>query len=87
MEYTYMSFLMDFSYMSILLIIAQFMRAKIKFLQNFFYSGFSSGWSAGIIFRTAVFGTDSLERKYWLLRLHAGMRTVCRFISGKERKN
>lgn len=36
MEYTYMSFLMDFSYMSILLIIAQFMRAKIKFLQNFF---------------------------------------------------
>lgn len=36
MEYTYMSFVMDFAYMSVLLIIAQFMRAKIKFLQNFF---------------------------------------------------
>ena len=36
MEYTYYVVLMDFSYMSILLIIAQFMRAKIKFLQNFF---------------------------------------------------
>lgn len=36
MEYTHMSFLMDFAYMSILLIIAQFMRARIKFLQNFF---------------------------------------------------
>lgn len=36
MEYTHMSFLMDFCYMSVLLVIAQFMRAKIKFLQNFF---------------------------------------------------
>lgn len=36
MEYTHMSFLYDFCWMSLLLIIAQFMRAKIKFLQNFF---------------------------------------------------
>lgn len=36
MEYTHLSFLMDFAYMSVLLIIAQFMRAKIKVLQNFF---------------------------------------------------
>lgn len=36
MEYTQMSFLMDFAYMSVLLVIAQFMRSKIKFLQNFF---------------------------------------------------
>lgn len=37
MEYTYMSVFDGFSYMSILLIIAQFMRAKIKFLQNFLF--------------------------------------------------
>ena len=36
MEYTHMSFLYDFCWMSLLLIIAQFMRAKIKFLQSFF---------------------------------------------------
>ena len=32
MEYNYMSFLTDFCFMSLLLVIAQFMRAKIKFL-------------------------------------------------------
>lgn len=36
MEYTHMSFLYDFAFMSLLLIIAQFMRAKIKFLQMFY---------------------------------------------------
>ena len=35
MEYNYMSFLTDFCFMSLLLVIAQFMRAKIKFLQMF----------------------------------------------------
>ncbi len=36
MEYNYMSFLTDFCFMSLLLVIAQFMRAKIKFLQMFY---------------------------------------------------
>ena len=36
MEYTHMSFLTDFMFMSLLLVVAQFLRAKIKFLQNFF---------------------------------------------------
>ena len=36
MDYTHMSFLYDFAFMSMLLIVAQFMRAKIKFLQMFY---------------------------------------------------
>ena len=36
MEYNYMSFLMDFCFMSLLLVIAQFLRAKIKFFQMFY---------------------------------------------------
>ena len=36
MEYTNMSFLYDFAFMSLLLIIAQFLRSRIKFLQMFY---------------------------------------------------
>lgn len=36
MDYTHMSFLYDFAFMSLLLIVAQFLRAKIKFLQMFY---------------------------------------------------
>lgn len=36
MEYTNMSFLYDFAFMSMLLIIAQFLRSRIKFLQMFY---------------------------------------------------
>ena len=36
MEYTHMSFLYDFAFMSLLLIIAQFLRSHIKFLQMFY---------------------------------------------------
>ena len=36
MEYTNMSFLFDFAFMSLLLIIAQFLRSHIKFLQMFY---------------------------------------------------
>ena len=36
MEYTNMSFLYDFAFMSLLLIIAQFLRSHIKFLQMFY---------------------------------------------------
>lgn len=36
MDYTHLSFLMDFCWMSVLLIMAQFLHSKIKFLQNFF---------------------------------------------------
>lgn len=36
MDYTHMSFLYDFAFMSLLLIVAQFMRSKIKFLQMFY---------------------------------------------------
>ena len=36
MDYTHMSFLYDFAFMSLLLIIAQFLRSNIKFLQMFY---------------------------------------------------
>ena len=36
MEYNYMSFLTDFCFMSLLLVIAQFLRAKIKLFQMFY---------------------------------------------------
>lgn len=36
MDYNAYSFVMDFAFMSILLVVAQFLRAKIKFLQNFY---------------------------------------------------
>ena len=36
MDYTHMSFLYDFAFMSLLLVIAQFLRSKIKFLQMFY---------------------------------------------------
>ena len=36
MDYTHMSFLYDFAFMSLLLIVAQFLRSKIKFLQMFY---------------------------------------------------
>lgn len=36
MDYTHMSFLYDFAFMSLLLIVAQFMRSRIKFLQMFY---------------------------------------------------
>ena len=36
MEYTNMSFLYDFAFMSLLLIIAQCLRSRIKFLQMFY---------------------------------------------------
>ena len=36
MEYTHMSFLYDFAFMSLLLIIAQFLRSHVKFLQMFY---------------------------------------------------
>lgn len=36
MEYTQLSFLMDFAYMSLLLFVAQFLRAKVKLLQNLY---------------------------------------------------
>lgn len=36
MEYTQLSFLMDFAYMSLLLFVAQVLRAKVKFLQTLY---------------------------------------------------
>ena len=36
MDYTHMSFLYDFAFMSLLLVIAQFLRSKVKFLQMFY---------------------------------------------------
>ena len=45
MEYTNMSFLYDFAFMSLLLIIAQFLRSRIKVLQMFLYSSVCSGRS------------------------------------------
>lgn len=36
MEYNAYSFLLDFAYMSLLLIASQFLRAKVKFFQNFY---------------------------------------------------
>ena len=36
MNYDAYSFVIDFAFMSLLLVIAQFLRAKIKFLQNFY---------------------------------------------------
>ena len=37
MEYTNMSFLYDFAFMSLLLIIAQFLRSRIKFCRCFIF--------------------------------------------------
>ena len=61
MEYTNMSFLYDFAFMSLLLIIAQFLRSRIKFLQML-YSSVCSGRSDGTCPGTAVFKRDSVER-------------------------
>lgn len=36
MDYNAYSFVMDFAFMSLLLVIAQFLRARVKFLQNFY---------------------------------------------------
>lgn len=36
MDYSHMSFLYDFAFMSLLLVVAQFLRSKIKFLQMFY---------------------------------------------------
>ncbi len=36
MDYTHMSFLYDFAFMSLLLVVAQFLRSNIKFLQMFY---------------------------------------------------
>ena len=60
MEYTNMSFLYDFAFMSLLLIIAQFLRSRIKFLQMFYIP--ASGRSDGTCPGTAVFKRDSVER-------------------------
>ena len=60
MEYTNMSFLYDFAFMSLLLIIAQFLRSRIKFLQMFYIP--ASVLSDGTCPGTAVFKRDSVER-------------------------
>lgn len=36
MDYDAYSFVMDFAFMSLLLVIAQFLRSKVKFLQDFY---------------------------------------------------
>ena len=62
MEYTNMSFLYDFAFMSLLLIIAQFLRSCIKIFADVLYSSVCSGRSDGTCPGTAVFKRDSVER-------------------------
>ena len=59
MEYTNMSFLYDFAFMSLLLIIAQF---PYKIFADVLYSSVCSGRSDGTCPGTAVFKRDSVER-------------------------
>ena len=82
MEYNYMSFLTDFCFMSLLLVIAQFMRAKIKFLQMFYIP---ASLVAGIL--GLLLGPQFLDRSDRLLRLYAGVRAVRRSVPGKEGKD
>ena len=49
MNYNAYSFVMDFALMSILLVVAQLLRAKIKFLQNFYIPSSVIGGVLGLI--------------------------------------
>lgn len=62
MNYNAYSFVMDFALMSILLVVAQLLRAKIKFLQNFYIPSSVIG-GARPDFRAAGAELDSVERQ------------------------
>ena len=72
MEYTNMSFLYDFAFMSLLLIIAQFLRSRIKFLQMFYIPASVLAGLMGL-----VLGPQ--------LCLYAGMCIIWRFVPGEKR--
>ena len=78
MEYNYMSFLMDFCFMSLLLVIAQFLRAKIKFFQMFYIPAIFVSRHYGAFIRSSVCKYHSLERPDWLVCVHAGL---CVFLA------
>ena len=72
--------------MSLLLVIAQFMRAKIKFLQMFYIPASLVAGILGLLLGLSS-GSDPLERSDRLLRLYAGVRAVRRSVPGKEGKD
>ena len=56
MNYNSYSFLLDFAFMSLLLVIAQLLRSKIKFLQNFYIPSSVIAGILGLILGPQLFG-------------------------------
>lgn len=54
MNYDAYSFVMDFAFMSLLLVVAQFLRSKIKFLQNFYIPASVLAGIMGLVFGPQV---------------------------------
>lgn len=63
MDYNGYSFVMDFAFMSLLLVVAQFLRSKIKFLQNFYIPASVIAGLLGLICGPQVLGTIPWSEK------------------------
>ena len=82
MEYTNMSFLYDFAFMSLLLIIAQFLRSRIKFLQMFYIPASVLAGLMGLVlgpqFLNVIPWSGKIGSYAYMLQMVHGRSVPCR---------